>query len=41
VLFLGGLERFAQAMRQHWVLDVQFGEDRNWTRANHAPENLV
>ena len=44
-----GLEQFAQAVRQHWlienrqhwVLDVQFGEDRNRTRTNHAPENLA
>lgn len=43
------LERFAQSVRQHWhienqqhwVLDVQFGEDDNRTRKDHAPENLA
>ena len=43
------LEYFADSVRahwsienqQHWVLDVQFGEDRNRTRINHAPENLA
>lgn len=42
------LVRFAQSVRQHWsienqphwVLDVQFGEDSNRTRKDHAPENL-
>lgn len=43
------LEGFARAVRdhwgtenqQHWVLDVQFGEDRNRTRTDHAPQNLA
>ena len=43
------LEKFAQSVRQHWrienqqhwVLDVQFGEDSNRTRKDHAPENLA
>jgi predicted transposase YbfD/YdcC len=43
------LEQFAQRVRQHWrienqqhwVLDVQFGEDRNQTRKDHAPKNLA
>jgi predicted transposase YbfD/YdcC len=43
------LERFARSVRQHWaienqqhwVLDVQFGEDDNRTRKDHAPENLA
>jgi predicted transposase YbfD/YdcC len=25
----------------HWVLDVEFGEDRNCTRTDQAPENLA
>ena len=44
-----GLERFADAVRghwgiengQHWVLDVQFGEDANRTRKDHSAENLA
>lgn len=43
------LERFARNVRahwcienqQHWILDVQFGEDTNRTRIDHAPENLA
>jgi predicted transposase YbfD/YdcC len=43
------LERFAQSVRQHWcienrqhwVLDVQFGEDGNRARKDHSPENLA
>ena len=43
------LERFSQSVRQHWcienqqhwVLDVQFGEDDNRARKDHSPENLV
>jgi len=43
------LERFAQVVRahwaiensQHWVLDVQFGEDDNRSRKNHSPANLA
>lgn len=43
------LERFAQSVRQHWsienqqhwVLDVQFGEDDNRARKDHSPENLA
>jgi predicted transposase YbfD/YdcC len=27
--------------RLHWVLDVQFGEDGNRSRKDHAPENLA
>jgi predicted transposase YbfD/YdcC len=27
--------------RLHWVLDVQFGEDRNRARKDNAPENLA
>lgn len=42
------LERFAEAARghwaiensQHWVLDVQFGEDAHRTRKDHSAENL-
>jgi hypothetical protein len=26
---------------QHWVLDVQFGEDANRARTDHSAENLV
>jgi len=26
---------------QHWVLDVQFGEDANRARTNHSAENLA
>ena len=26
--------------REHWVLDVQFGEDANRTRKNHSAANL-
>ena len=44
-----GLERFAEAVRghwgiengQHWVLDVQFGEDANRARRDHSAENLA
>jgi len=44
-----GLERFAEAARghwaiengQHWVLDVQFGEDANRARKDHSAENLA
>jgi predicted transposase YbfD/YdcC len=43
------LERFAQSVlqhwcienQQHWVLDVQFGEDGNRARKDHSPENLA
>jgi len=43
------LERFAGAVRghwaiengQHWVLDVQFGEDANRARKDHSAENLA
>jgi predicted transposase YbfD/YdcC len=43
------LSRFAEAVRghwdiengQHWVLDVQFGEDANRTRKDHSAENLA
>lgn len=35
------LERFARRMRQHWVLDVQFGEGDNRARKDHSPENLA
>jgi predicted transposase YbfD/YdcC len=43
------LERFTQSVRQHWsienrqhwVLDVQFGEDNNRARKDHSPENLA
>lgn len=43
------LERFAEAARghwgiengQHWVLDVQFGEDVNRARKDHSAENLA
>ena len=45
---LTGLERFADVVRghwaiengQHWVLDVQFGEDANRARKDHSAENL-
>jgi len=45
---LTGLERFADVVRghwaiengQHWVLDVQFGEDASRARKNHSAENL-
>jgi predicted transposase YbfD/YdcC len=41
--------RFAEAVRahwsienaEHWVLDVQFGEDRNRSRKDHSAENLA
>lgn len=41
--------RFAEAVRdhwaiensQHWVLDVQFGEDNNRARLRHSAENLA
>jgi len=43
------LERFAQVVRghwaiensQHWVLDVQFGEDANRSRKDHSASNLA
>jgi predicted transposase YbfD/YdcC len=43
------LSRFAEAVRghwgiengQHWVLDVQFGEDANRARKDHSAENLA
>lgn len=43
------LERFAEAVRrhwgienqQHWVLDVQMGEDAHRTRTDHSAENLA
>ena len=45
---LTGLERFAEVVRghwaiengQHWVLDVQFGEDASRARKDHSAENL-
>lgn len=45
---LAGLERFADVVRghwaiengQHWVLDVQFGEDANRARKDHSAGNL-
>lgn len=45
---LTSLERFADVVRghwaiengQHWVLDVQFGEDANRARKGHSAENL-
>jgi predicted transposase YbfD/YdcC len=46
---LDSLERFAGAVRdhwgiengQHWVLDVQFGEDAHRARKDHSAENLA
>lgn len=46
---LTSLERFADVVRrhwaiengQHWVLDVQFGEDANRARKDHSAENLA
>jgi predicted transposase YbfD/YdcC len=46
---LTDLERFAVAVRghwaiensQHWVLDVQFGEDANRARKDYSPTNLA
>jgi predicted transposase YbfD/YdcC len=46
---LTNLERFADAVRshwaiensQHWVLDVQFGEDAHRARKDHSPTNLA
>lgn len=46
---LTDLERFAHAVRrhwaiengQHWVLDVQFGEDANRARKDHSAQNLA
>ena len=43
------LARFADATRghwatengQHWVLDVQFGEDANRARKDHSAKNLA
>ena len=43
------LDRFAETVRQHWrienqqhwVLDVQFGEDDNRARKDHSAENLA
>jgi len=43
------VQQFAQTVRnhwsienqQHWVLDVQFGEDANRSRKDHSPENLA
>ena len=43
------LTRFSEGVRlhwsienqQHWVLDVQFGEDRNRARKDHSAENLA
>lgn len=43
------VQQFAQVVRnhwgienqQHWVLDVQFGEDANRSRKDHSPENLA
>lgn len=43
------LERFADTVRghwaiensQHWVLDVQFGEDAHRARKDHSPTNLA
>jgi|SRR5512138_93104 predicted transposase YbfD/YdcC len=43
------LARFADAVRghwaiengQHWILDVQFGEDANRARRDHSAENLA
>jgi len=43
------LDRFAQVVRghwaiensQHWVLDVQFGEDANRSRKDHSASNLA
>ena len=42
-------DRFAAIVRghwgienqQHWVLDVQFGEDACWARQAHSAENLA
>jgi predicted transposase YbfD/YdcC len=46
---LTNLPRFAETVRshwaiensQHWVLDVQFGEDANRARIDYSPENLA
>jgi predicted transposase YbfD/YdcC len=46
---LADLTRFADAARghwgtengQHWVLDVQFGEDANRARKDHSAKNLA
>jgi predicted transposase YbfD/YdcC len=43
------LQRFAQTVRthwcienqEHWVLDVQFGEDANRSRTQHSAQNLA
>jgi predicted transposase YbfD/YdcC len=33
-------QRIATAIREHWVLDVQFGEDGHRARKNHSAANL-
>lgn len=42
--FLGSFldrDRFAATVRQHWVLDAQFGEDACRARRDHSAENLA